>query len=56
MALSDREIKNFKSKSSVYRVRESNADPELKGFGVTIAPAGSKTFFLNYTSPVRGTK
>ena len=25
-----------------------------KGFGVTIAPAGSKTFFLSYTSPTTG--
>jgi integrase len=25
-----------------------------KGFGVTVAPAGSKTFFLSYTSPTTG--
>ena len=45
MPLSDRGVKTLKPKSSVYRIRESGNDPELKGFGVTIAPAGSKSFF-----------
>ena len=54
MSLTDRALKNAKSKPTVYRIRDASADPELKGFGVTIAPAGSKTFFLGYTSPVTG--
>lgn len=54
MALTDRTLKNAKPKETVYRIRDVSTDPELKGFGVTIAPAGSKTFFLNYTSPVVG--
>tara|TARA_E500000331_G_C17261505_1_gene715468 strand:+ start:242 stop:1435 length:1194 start_codon:yes stop_codon:yes gene_type:complete len=36
----------------VYRLRDSNS--VIKGFGVTIAPAGSKTFFLSYTAPETG--
>lgn len=51
MALTDRTLKNAKSKTTVYRIRDISGDPELKGFGVTIAPAGSKTFFVGYTSP-----
>ena len=53
MTLSDRAIKNAKPKSNVYRIRDVGGDPELKGFGITIAPAGSKTFFLSYSSPTR---
>ena len=49
MALTDRTIRNAKPKSSVYRLRDTNA--LTKGFGVAVAPAGSKTFFLSYTSP-----
>jgi integrase len=54
MSLTDRSLKNLKPKDSVYRVRDAGNDPELKGFGITIAPAGSKTFFLNYTGPQNG--
>ena len=54
MPLSDRTIRNAKPKRSAYRIRDVSGDPELKGFGVTIAPAGSKTFFLSYSSPTRG--
>ena len=54
MALSDRKLKLAKPRKSVYRLREGTSDPELKGFGVTVAPAGSKTFFMGYTSPVTG--
>lgn len=46
MSLTDRALKNAKPKQTVYRIRDTSADPELKGFGVTIAPVGSKTFFL----------
>ena len=52
MALTDRTIRNAKPKNSVYRLRDTNA--LTKGFGVAVAPAGSKTFFLSYTSPTTG--
>jgi integrase len=54
MSLTDRALKNAKPKPTVYRIRDASADPELKGLGVTIAPAGSKTFFLGFTSPATG--
>ena len=34
----------------MYRLREVGGG--VTGFGITIAPAGSKTFFLGYTAPV----
>jgi integrase len=49
MSLTDKEIKNAKPKKTVYRLRDKSA--ATKGLGVTIAPAGSRTFFLSYTSP-----
>ncbi len=52
MALTDRVIRNAKPRNTVYRLRDGNST--AKGFGVTIAPAGSKTFFLGYTSPSTG--
>ena len=52
MALTDRTLKNAKPRRTVYRLRDSNS--VIKGFGVTIAPAGSKTFFLSYTAPETG--
>jgi integrase len=52
MALTDRTLRNAKPHKTVYRLRDSNS--MTKGFGVTIAPAGSKTFFLSYTSPTTG--
>jgi integrase len=52
MALTDRTIRNAKPRSSVYRIRDGN--PITKGFGLAVAPAGSKTFFLSYTSPATG--
>ena len=52
MLLSDKQIKNAKPKEIVYRLRDKSA--ATKGLGVTIAPAGSKTFFLSYTSPASG--
>ena len=54
MSLTDRTLKAAKPKQTVYRIRDASADPELKGFGITVAPAGSKTFFLGFTSPVNG--
>jgi len=52
VTLTDLSIRNAKPKATVYRLRDGNA--VTKGLGVTIAPAGSKTFFLAYTSPVNG--
>lgn len=52
MALTDRTLRNAKPRKTVYRLRDSNSI--TKGFGVTVAPAGSKTFFLGYTSPTTG--
>jgi len=52
MSLTDRQIRNARPKSSVYRLRD--VSPATKGLGIAIAPAGSKTFFLGYTSPLTG--
>jgi integrase len=52
MALTDRTLRNAKPRDTVYRLRDVNSI--TKGFGVTVAPAGSKTFFLGYTSPASG--
>ena len=52
MALTDRAIRNAKPRKTVYRLRDGTS--LVKGFGITIAPSGSKTFFLNYTSPTNG--
>lgn len=52
MALTDRSIQDAKPRKNVYRLRDGGTD--TKGFGITIAPAGSKTFFLGYTSPTTG--
>ena len=52
MALTDRTLRNAKPRETVYRLRDGNSI--TKGFGVTVAPAGSRTFFLSYTSPATG--
>lgn len=52
MSLTDYTIKKAKPKQTVYRLRDKSA--ATKGMGITIAPAGSKTFFLSYTSPASG--
>lgn len=52
MALTDRSIRNAKPRTSVYRLRDGNSI--TKGLGITIAPAGSKTFFMGYTAPATG--
>jgi integrase len=54
MALTDRTLRNAKPRDTVYRLRDGNS--VTKGFGVTVAPAGSKTFFLSYTSPANGNR
>lgn len=50
--LNDRTIRDAKPKSSVYRLRDANV--VCRGFGVTVAPNGSKSFFLSFTSPEDG--
>ena len=50
--LTDRTIRDAKPKSYVYRLRDANII--CRGFGVTIAPSGTKTFFVSFTSPEDG--
>lgn len=50
--LTDKKIRDTKPKPSVYRLRDANV--VCRGFGVTVAPSGAKTFFLSYTSPEDG--
>ena len=50
--LTDRTIRDIKPKSTVYRLRDANI--VCRGFGVAVAPSGTKTFFLSYTSPEDG--
>ena len=52
MALHDKSIRDAKPRKSTYRLRDSNV--VCRGFGVTIAPSGAKTFFLSFTSPEDG--
>jgi integrase len=52
MMLTDRTIRDAKPKPTVYRLRDGNV--VCRGFGVTVAPTGTKTFFLSYTSPEDG--
>jgi integrase len=52
MTLTDKAIKDAKPKATVYRLRDSNV--VCRGFGVTIAPKGTKSFFLSFTSPEDG--
>jgi integrase len=52
MALTDKAIRDAKPRQSVYRLRDSNV--VCRGFGVTVAPSGSKSFFLSFTSPEDG--
>jgi integrase len=50
--LTDRTVRDAKPKATVYRLRDANV--VCRGFGVTVAPSGAKTFFLSYTSPEDG--
>jgi integrase len=52
MSLTDKAIRDAKPKDTVYRLRDGNV--VCRGFGVTVAPSGAKTFFLSYTSPEDG--
>ena len=50
--LTDKQIRDAKPKNSVYRLRDTYS--VVRGFGVTIAPSGAKSFFLAFTSPEDG--
>ena len=50
--LTDKQIRDAKPKDTVYRLRDTQS--VVRGFGVTIAPSGAKSFFLSYTSPEDG--
>lgn len=50
--LTDRTVRDAKPKATVYRIRDANV--VCRGFGVTVAPSGTKAFFLSYTSPEDG--
>ena len=50
--LTDKAIRETKPRTSPYRLRDANV--VCRGFGVTVAPSGAKTFFLSYTSPEDG--
>lgn len=50
----DKLIKSEKPTLSVRRVWESSGDPLLKGFGLVIAPSGSKSFCIYFSSPENG--
>lgn len=50
--LSNKDIRSAKPKQTVYRLRDGKGG--VRGFGVAIAPSGTKTFFLSFTSPSDG--
>jgi hypothetical protein len=47
--LTDRQIKTLPTTGKPYRKRDKSSDPGLKGFGMQVSAAGSKTFFVEYT-------
>ena len=50
--LTNKQIRDAKPKNTVYRLRDTNS--VVRGFGVTVAPSGAKSFFLAFTSPEDG--
>tara|TARA_B110000503_G_scaffold32885_1_gene53382 strand:+ start:196 stop:1449 length:1254 start_codon:yes stop_codon:yes gene_type:complete len=50
--LTDKHIRDTKPKKNVYRIRDNNS--VCRGFGVVVAPSGSKSFYLAFTSPEDG--
>ena len=50
--LTDKQIRDAKPKNTVYHLRDTQS--VVRGFGLTIAPSGAKSFFLSYTSPEDG--
>ena len=49
--LTDKQIRDAKPKNTLYRLRDTHS--VVRGFGVTIASSGAKSFFLAFTSPER---
>ncbi|NEV60407.1 tyrosine-type recombinase/integrase [Thiorhodococcus minor] len=47
--LSDRQIKNLTATGKPYRLREKSTDQSLRGFGVQVSAAGTKTFYMEYS-------
>ena len=50
--LTDKQIRDAKPRATVYRLRDTQS--VCRGFGVVVAPSGSKSFFLSFTSPEDG--
>ena len=50
--LTDKQIRDAKPRTTVYRLRDTQS--VCRGFGVVVAPSGSKSFFLSFTSPEDG--
>jgi integrase len=44
-------LETLKPRTSMYRVRDTLPDPDLKGFAVKVSKGGSKQFFIAFTSP-----
>lgn len=47
--LCDRQIKNLAATGKPYRLREKSTDQSLRGFGVQVSAAGTKTFYVEYS-------
>lgn len=47
--LTDRQTKNLPATGQPYRKRDNAADPGLRGFGVQVSAAGTKTFYVEYS-------
>tara|TARA_B100000989_G_scaffold284825_1_gene251996 strand:+ start:337 stop:618 length:282 start_codon:yes stop_codon:yes gene_type:complete len=50
--LTDKQIRDAKPRTTVYRLRDTQS--VCRGFSVVVAPSGSKSFFLSFTSPEDG--
>ena len=47
--LTDRQVKNLPATGQPYRKRDNSPDPGLRGFGVQVSAAGTKTFYVEYS-------
>ncbi len=47
--LTDRQTKNLPATGQPYRKRDNSEDPGLRGFGVQVSAAGSKSFYVEYS-------
>ena len=47
--LTDHQIKNLPATGQPYRKRDNSADAGLRGFGVQVSGAGTKTFYVEYS-------